>query len=80
MEDEARAYDNLNAEVRHIDDEISKNRTQEISQIQEQLFNDIEKKIEKIKTNQSPLESTSTPDAPNIDTAQPTTANTYNNP
>lgn len=70
LEEEARAYDRLDAEVNHIDDQISNNRTQEISLAQEELLGNIEKKIEEVKAGQSPVEptptSSTTPQSPAV--------------
>lgn len=61
LEETSRTYDSLNTEVQHIDNDISDNRMQEISLLQEQLFGNIQDKIKEIKTNQSPVEPMATP-------------------
>ena len=72
LEEEARAYDKLNVELSHIDEDNYNNRLQEISQAQEQLLLNIEKKIEEIKVNQSPVaEPTPTP---SMDSQSPASA------
>ena len=72
LEEEARAYDKLNVQIDNIEDDISNDRVQAISEAQEQLLQDIAEKIENIRANQSPMEPPSAADAPSTDTAQPT--------
>jgi len=72
LEEEARACDRLNAQIDNIEDDISNDRVQAISEAQEQLLQDIAEKIENIRANQSPMEPPSAADAPSTDTAQPT--------
>lgn len=69
LEEEARAYDRLDVELSHIDEDIYNNRLQEVSEAQEELLENIEKKIEEIKTSQPPVEPTPTPSM----TSQPPT-------
>jgi hypothetical protein len=71
LEEEARAYDKLNVQIDNIEDDISNDRVQAISEAQEQLLQDIAEKIENIRANQSPMEPPATADAASTDTTQP---------
>lgn len=71
LEEEARAYDRINVQIDNIQDDISNNRVQAISEAQEQLLQDIAEKIENIRANQSPMEPPATADAASTDTTQP---------
>lgn len=72
LEEEARAYDRLNVQIDNIEDGISNDRVQAISEAREQLLEDIAEKIENIKANQSPMEPPAAADAASTDTTQPT--------
>ena len=67
LEDEVRAYDNLNAEFNRKDEEIKGSGLEEISLLQEEFTNEIAQKLQDMKVDEGT--ATPTPSEPSAPTA-----------